>query len=1260
MDLGQAPTSLTQYPSLLSGGGELGELMRQIDWSRNPLGPVERWPQALKTAVRIMLTSRQPMFVWWGDELINLYNDAYKSIVGGKHPQSLGQPASVVWREIWDQVGPRAKMAMSQDTGTYDEALLLIMERHGYPEETYYTFSYSPVPNDKGGTGGILCANTDDTQRIIGERQLALLRELATRSADARTVDEACERSAYSLESNPRDLPFALIYLLDSDRRCAVLAGRTGIAAGHPAAQPTVALGDGAGAWPLPAVVESGRPVVVTDLPGALPAGAWPSPPSTVVALPIAASGGGGAAGVLVAGLNPYRLYDDSYQRFLLLVAGQISAAIANAQAYEMERRRAEALEELDRAKTAFFSNVSHEFRTPLTLLLGPLEEILAQPGGHEHELAQVAHRNALRLLKLVNTLLDFSRIEAGRTQARYRPTDFSAFTGDLASSFHSVMEKAGLRFRVDCPPLGQRVYLDSDLWEKIVLNLVSNAFKFTFEGEVAVEAGVSADGSAAELRVRDTGTGIAADEIPRLFERFHRVEGARGRTHEGTGIGLALVQELVKMHGGRVEVESRQGQGSVFTVSIPFGSSHLPRERILLEEKTVVHRNAGEAYVEEAERWLPERSAGEPERVPSAERHSVLLADDNADMREYVARLLAPHYRVITVSNGREAVEAALSSQPELVVSDVMMPVLDGFGMIRELRARAETRAIPVILLSARAGEEARIEGLQSGADDYLVKPFTARELLARVDTHLRMARLRQEAAQTLRAAEERLRLALESADLGTWDHDLVTGELTCSDRFKSMCGFRPDEAVSAEALNQRAHPDDRERSAREYREALAAQQETLFQSEFRLVLPDGSMRWVLSKGKPLFEKTSEGRRAIRVVGTLMDITEQKRSEESLREMQKLESLGLLAGGIAHDFNNLLTGVIGNASLLEPEFIPASPQYEAARALMEAAERMARLTGQMLAYSGRGRFIVEPVNLSMQVVQIVTLIQASIPKAVELRLSLDNQLPLIEADTSQLQQVLMNLVINAAEAINHDHGAVEVRTSVQEVGANERIASVTLQDAAPGRYAVLTVRDNGQGMDDATRARIFDPFFTTKFTGRGLGLAATLGIVRGHKGLLTVESRPGHGTTFRVFFPVMPVRQPAPSAPAPAMERGSGTVLVVDDEDLVRRTAQAALARAGYHVIAARDGREAVELFAAQRGSIDVVLLDMTMPTMGGEEAMRHLVKLQPDVAVLASSGYDEREAQQRFGSSIAGFLQKPYTAMQLVGKIGQVLRRR
>jgi signal transduction histidine kinase/DNA-binding response OmpR family regulator len=564
---------------------------------------------------------------------------------------------------------------------------------------------------------------------------------------------------------------------LSDDGKRAKLVGLTGREPDAPSCPVEIDLDLSPG--PFRQVAESAEAVVVEDLRerfGALPGGAWSEPTLRAVVLPMAKPGQSRPAGFVVAGVSPRLVFNDDYKGFLDLLAGHIATAIANARAYEEERRRAEALAELDRAKTAFFSNVSHEFRTPLTLMLGPVEDALAEmdqqlPSTHRERL-EIVRRNGLRLQKLVNTLLEFSRIEAGRVRAFYEPTDLAAFTADLASNFRSACEKAGLELTVDCPPLAEPVFVDRPMWEKVVLNLLSNAFKFTFAGEIAIS--LRQAGQAVEVRVRDTGTGIPPDEMLPLFERFHRVENARGRTHEGSGIGLALVQELVKLHGGSITAESEVGRGTTFLISIPLGSAHLPREQIGSSRTLVSTATGASSFVEEALRWFPDvQDQHASSELPAyqedlslliatpqqaeGDRPRVLVADDNADMRRYVVRLLAGPYTVEAVPDGAAALAAVRRQVPNLILSDVMMPRLDGFGLLRELRADPHTASVPVILLSARAGEESQVEGMQAGADDYLVKPFSARELLARVSAHLQMARRRREANESLRESEER-----------------------------------------------------------------------------------------------------------------------------------------------------------------------------------------------------------------------------------------------------------------------------------------------------------------------------------------------------------------------------------------------------------------------------------------------------------------------------------------------------------------------
>jgi PAS domain S-box-containing protein len=896
---------------LTQGGGTLGQLIRDFDWSKTPLGPIDAWPQSLKTVVRMLLTSRFAMWMSWGPELTFFYNDAYgRMSLGKKHPWALGKPSRQVWAEIWNDIGPRIQKVLDSGEATWDEGLLLFLERSGYREETYHTFSYSPLSSDDGKVAGHLCVVTEDTERVIGERRLSTLRSLAAELNTTIAEKEVCESIVRSLSENQKDLPFSLTYLFSDDGKQAYLACQTGIELGHPVAPGRIVVDGNDRLWAVSEVLKTKSSVTVQLSPerfASLPPGFWDTAPSKALLVPIASPGQENPAGILVAALNPYRQLDAGYRGFINLVAGQIAASIANARAYDEERKRAESLAEVDRAKTVFFSNVSHEFRTPLTLMLGPLQDLLARSQTHlsptAKEQLELANRNGARLLRLVNTLLDFSRIEAGRVHAVYQATDLATFTAELASVFRSATERAGLRLLVNCNSRSEPAYVDRDMWEKIVLNLVSNAFKFTFEGEI--EVSLQQAGRAAELRVRDSGVGIPAEEIPRLFDRFHRVSNTRSRTHEGSGIGLALVHELVKLHGGSIRVESAPEQGSTFIVSVPLGQDHLASGQVGGDRPLSSTATGAAPFVEEALRWLPQAGENDsasqiapdyelmavPAPASSARpgRSRVLIADDNADMRLYLTRLLAERFEVQAVANGRAALEAIIQSAPDLVLCDVMMPELDGFGLLRELRAQAATRTLPFILLSARAGEESRVEGLDAGADDYLVKPFSARELIARVQTHLQLAQVRNEADKAIRESENKLQLSLKASQMGAFSWHPDDDRCEADRRVLDIFGLSSTEELTlAAALDSMILPEDRERYAEGVKESLRPDGDGRLEEHIRIRRRDGQERWISVTAQMQFP---DGRKAERMIGLIGDITERKRTELALRESEERQA---------------------------------------------------------------------------------------------------------------------------------------------------------------------------------------------------------------------------------------------------------------------------------------------------------------------------------------------------------------------------------
>jgi signal transduction histidine kinase len=748
----------------LVGGGEMARVVGAKDWAATPLGPIADWPQSLRTTVSLVQASNSPISLAWGSGHVQIYNDGYWPICGAKHPAAMGQDFRECWASAFPVIGEAYATAWSGKSA-YLQHMRMFLDRHGFPEETWFTFSFSPITDESGGVAGLFHPVTEMTSQMLWERRTRTLRDLVGRAGKGSTTEEVFALAAEVLSESNLDLPFVSFYLLDGDRRQGRLMSHAGLAGGTRLTPELFYVRTTEG--PVRALAEAARtglPQPIHDLAESLTGitpGPYPESPRMALALPILQPGSDRPVALMVAGLSARLPVDDPYRDFCELVASAVGAALANARAYERERTKSDALAELDRAKTAFVSNVSHEFRTPLTLMLGPLEEELAErekplPPPRRQRL-EVAHRNSLRLLKLVNTLLDFSRVEAGGVQASYEATDLARETEELAGVFRAAVEQAGLTFTVDCAPRPEPIYVDRAMWEKIVLNLLSNALKHTFQGSITLRLRWSGDHC--ELTVADTGVGIRREELPRIFERFHRVEGARSRSLEGTGIGLPLVLELARLHGGTVRAESQEGKGSTFTVTIRSSLAHLGAQNVLVEPTAPFTAQRAAPYLAEALHWLPElespervlatavsENAGAAASTRATPRPRILWVDDNADMRDYVRRLLAEHYEVEEARDGLAALASARRAPPDLVLSDVMMPGLDGYGLLRELRADPLTRTIPVILLSARAGEGAVVEGLDTGADDYLVKPFSARELLARVRTHLEIGRERRE----------------------------------------------------------------------------------------------------------------------------------------------------------------------------------------------------------------------------------------------------------------------------------------------------------------------------------------------------------------------------------------------------------------------------------------------------------------------------------------------------------------------------------
>ena len=779
----------TTIEELFPGDGETQAALRARDWTRTPLGPVHAWPGELRAAASLCLNSRFQMAVVWGPEFVYLYNGAASELFGDKHPWALGRPVVEVFPEAWPTVGPLLEEVRASGRAVRRDDQLILLERNGLVEECYLTFSYGPIWNADGTVGGLSVTFMETSGRVRAERRQRVLAEIAMRVAQrARGVDPLGLVRAV-LGREPHDLPLAVLALAGPDG-VRGLGFCTGLA--EPLAPDSIAVLErcagrclGAGG----AQLFDAAPVLA----GVGAGGPWPASPRLRFGLPLRRAAQDVPAGVLLLGVSARSPLDANYRDFLESIGAQVAHALAIAEADAAELERVRAMAELDRSKSRFFANASHELRSPLTLVLGPLGTLVDQHGealpAGPRELVEMAHRNAHRLHSLVDSLMDFASIEAGRLPPVPEPVDPCAATAEIAALFRPAVEAAGLALTVHRAAGQGETLLDRDMWEKIVFSLLSNAFKYTWSGGIEVRVGRS--GEHLSLVVADTGIGIGPGEIDRIFERFYRGAHALGRSAEGSGVGLALARELVRLHGGRIAVASAAGAGTRFTVTLPWRAPKAAAAPRAGAQATVA-LSRRERFENEIRRYRvrPATSASGATAAPAAMR--VVVVDDDPDVVRYIGRLLGEDCQLLAAHDADTGFAAMRASAPDLVLVDAMMLGADGLELVRRIRAEPPLHTVTVLVLSARAGEEARLEALGAGADDYLCKPFSGRELIARVRSQVQMARVRRA------ALEQERELLRQIAEVR---HDLASVLEGTSDSF-----IRLDHELRVLALNDTA----------------------------------------------------------------------------------------------------------------------------------------------------------------------------------------------------------------------------------------------------------------------------------------------------------------------------------------------------------------------------------------------------------------------------------------------------------------------
>ncbi|RZA26516.1 MAG: response regulator [Proteobacteria bacterium] len=1256
----------------LSGGGEMGKLIRTIDWSKTDLGPAETWPQSLKTTISICLSSTFPTSIVWGESMVQLYNDSYRPICGDAHPKSMGAKFWDTWESARPAVGAIIGKA-TQGEGSYLENLRMFLERKGYVEEAFMTFSFSPISNEKGEVGGLFHPITETTERMLQTRRTQLVRELAVRLSDAKNLNDVFAFTCQQFDSEQYDIPYLAFYEWNNNRAEAKMS--FGLSLSSTAtifAEP-----DGDEIKGLTLRVDPAQTEILSIDHSAFensmaPIGPYPERPSKAIIMPISLPGMTNALGFAVVGVSARRALDDAYKGFYESLSQALNKAIGQVFAFEQEQRRATALAEIDRAKTQFFSNISHELRTPLTLMLGPIEDLLSKNdlSTSARDELDLVYRNGKRLRKLVNSILDFSRIEAGRLKAKFAPLDLFQFTRDLSSIFRSTIEKGGLQLRVDTATLEEPVYVDPEMWERIILNLLSNAYKYTLQGFVSVSFHESSD--SVLIKIKDSGTGIPQKDLPKLFDRFHRVEGAVARTYEGTGIGLSLVKQLVTIQGGHIHVESTEGLGSEFIISLKKGVAHIDPLHLSTTAQPARFSTDSLLYLEEIESWkttggatsrtslskTDERSAIDLSTSESvSKRQTVLIVDDNADMREYIAGFLGRSYEILLADNGDSAFEIVTKQKVDLVLSDVMMPGKNGFELLQAIRGEPTLSSLPVILLSARAGEEAKIDGLREGANDYLVKPFSSRELIARVNSVLQISQMKLETDRLRSNRDDRLLGAFAQAAVGMALLDLNSNILDANSTFADITGYSTEELrkLNVSRLNL---PENLLATSEQFKNLLEGRING-FIIEKQLIRKDKSLCWVQNS-------ISAGRNVSGEIDSIIvvseDIRGRKESEATARQAlieaeRANESKSLFLANMSHEIRTPLGIIKGYIELLHQTNLLPSEENEWLQIVARNAHQLGIIIDDILDLSRIEADKLELHPTWFDLNELLQDVRTTFAHRIEekgLALSFEDGQAKgrsILTDKNRLRQILVNVIGNSIKFTTK--GSIKVRYTVTDI-ANDR------------QRHEFRIEDTGIGMSASDREKIFQAFsqadsaINRRFGGTGLGLALSRNFARMLGGDLTIEhSVPNQGTTVLLYFTLDALMQPAVNAATkkvistPTSPFSGLKILLVEDSPDNQLLLSRILKKEGVqNITLASDGFEGVQFALA--GKFDAVLMDVQMPRMDGFEAIRFLRERAYQGSVIALTAHAMKDYRDEcLKAGFDDYLMKPVDRKELVAVI-------